>query len=25
MLACFSTSATGEFNGNDITALNYLY
>ncbi|MFD2565100.1 M57 family metalloprotease [Aquimarina rubra] len=25
MLACFSTSATGEFNGNDVTALNYLY
>lgn len=25
MLACFSTSADGEFNGNDVTALNYLY
>ncbi|WP_298543306.1 M57 family metalloprotease [uncultured Aquimarina sp.] len=25
MLACFSTSASGEFNGNDVTALNYLY
>lgn len=25
MLACFSASTNGEFNGNDITALNYLY
>lgn len=25
MQACFSTSADGEFNGNDITALEYLY
>ncbi|MDH7444706.1 M57 family metalloprotease [Aquimarina sp. 2201CG14-23] len=25
MLACFSTAATGEFNSNDTTALNYLY
>jgi len=25
MLACFSTNEDGEFNGNDITALNYLY
>jgi len=25
MLACFSTSASGEFNSNDRTALNYLY
>ncbi len=25
MLACFSSSVDGEFNGNDVTALNYLY
>lgn len=25
MLACFSSGANGEFNNNDITALNYLY
>ncbi len=25
MLACFSTSSDGEFNNNDVTALNYLY
>lgn len=25
MLACFSANTNGEFNGNDVTALNYLY
>ncbi len=25
MLACFSNSTNGEFNGNDVTALNFLY